>query len=220
MKKLAQSLSDFDLPSVTLYLDDIATIIALFAELSANIGIETQDTAFESLEELAQYGQNHKSLHNLTIKSVEPYMTLEFRRSSAHFYASDSTLEMQGMFAALKNLLKHNRKATWFMNSIYGGLLLGALVSFCLYFGISILAVGRVLGQPLIMVLSISPLLFAGILAWRVFYTQMREYSTIVLKNRSDLTNFWVRKQDDIVLVVITALVTAIATAIVTYLLK
>jgi len=213
MKKLTQSLSVYDFPPATVYLDDIAAIYQLLCQLAQQVEIECKDTAFESLDELAQYGQTIPMVHELEFHCTGPYISFSLGPDRIRMYASVSTLELQGAASSLRQIIAHRKKALAILYSAIGPFIPGAILGPFLVLA----AIGW--PQPILVATGAVGVIL-GVLVFRQAILSSRQYCTIVLKYKAEAPSFLERKKDDILLVVITAVVTGIATFIATYLLK
>lgn len=206
MEKITKSKSA-DLKPLVLYFEDVVKICEILSELSAEISIKTENYILENIEELKELGE--KVIYHLEISVHNPYVSVDLRPSSARIYISEDNATQRGILDKIKQHLESKqRKLAWLANnSMLAGATLGASTWFFMF---------GILGKDQNFI--IYGVLVALLGAFWSFYghrNQFRYFTIIFTSSKNDVSNFFTRKKDDIMV----ALISGAIGALITYLL-
>ncbi len=179
------------LRSIHIYRDDLLELERIIKSdlKSSDFKITTEDFEYDSVESIPK---DTSSTNQLSIKSYEPYIYIEFERTSAKVYISEDTLQMKGAYVDIISVL--NKRESKFFHYIYK-------IDFLLP-GVAIYTIfGFILSGTLELrlVFGVSFLLLS-LFAYLGFRHDFSHYSTIEFVNKSTRPNFIVRNRDQLVI--------------------
>ena len=191
----------------------VGTASDTLTQVSQSVSLRTEEYKLDGVDDLPGLGQDR--IHRLEIGCRDPYLSVDLEPSRVFVYASDDRPEVRGVFHQLLDFLR-TRSAplpTLRRNTVLPSILLVSSLWFL---------VPSPAGEARTDVLSISIalLLLVGSIIWiRLCFTnQFKKYSTIVLSSRVEAQSFWVRRRDDILLALISAVIASLLTLVVTLL--
>lgn len=203
MERIDKSISKEYLP-LTIYRDDLEEI-ATALPADAEISISTGDYKFTSVAEFAEHTKADR-IYDLEFKSREPYMIIEFRQVRARIYVGSSAPMSAGVFFAVDQILKRNRRFLAWCYSLYFVWIINGLL-----FLSTVLFIGKVPRRaiPSFWYPAINSMFIAAAL-W-IFYVCRFRYSVVIPRYRHTARGFFVRNRDNLIVAVIAAIIGAIA---------
>jgi hypothetical protein len=210
MKKKTPSLDIGTKYPVVLWYEDLERVHEIISELSTEISIESKAHEFEALSEISELPK--KELHELRFSVSKPSMTVYFSPYHVHIYGSEDAPAPRGIAEKLRAFLAtRKRRLVRLQTSSIGGI---ALI-------VAAFNMPSLLGHKGIFAVLAS--MVGGLLlgaAWlvRVWWLEMRVFSTIRPWRRAESPPFLQRNQNAIALILITAVVTASVTVFVQWL--
>lgn len=190
-KKQSNYIKDFKMPR--LFRDDLENIDAIMKDelQPSQYKIDFGDFEYEGINEISREIPPVNDFH---ITSYDPYVKIDLSRASAKIYADDDGLKTRGAVEKIVEIIQNRqRRYRWFF-SLPGmsGLPMGLFI-FALMFGqlggwIIFLIFGVTIGLTLI-----------------IFYQSLKKFSTIEFVDRNQRPNFFARKKDDLLLIIISA---------------
>jgi len=188
---------------VLLYLEDLLEVTKIIQSSNPKSLIINSDRwSIDNFTELESI--KCKPLNDLTIESYCPSVTLRLHSSYAEVYISENNPVSRGIAEKIAELLRMRRQPLWWLTS---GFVASALS------GGAIGSITWVLIVP-----KQFRLIFCILMAtlWCIFETasrhRLKRYSIIIFKRRPDQTNFFSRKKDEILLLIIGAVVGGLVT--------
>lgn len=203
MKKIIPSRSE-DLKSARLYLDDIKEIFEILFNSAENVTIETKNYMLDSMEDFTEL--HEEKIHDITLSSQEPYVTVKFSPSRISLYIGKDNNESRGIFEKIKKILiKCERPFTWILHN-------SVAYTLCTYLFFCLIGFSIAIKDAFLSVYF--SLLFILCLLWAIYGWNDRFYhfSTIILKYRINYPSFIKRNKDRIIIALISAVVSAILT--------
>lgn len=213
MKQISKSIrKDFKMPLI--YLDDLEAIEEVLKGNSVrDFKIKTSDFEYDSVSEI---NSNQKHTNELSISARDPYISVDFNKYSTYLYASESETKTVGIVTKIAEIIKkRERKLRWFSAKI-SVWLAGPL--FVIAFGILV----KVREKGVEEVRWIGPVILALIIIWWAldYRHSLHLFSDIAFIRRDEQKSFFVRKKDEIILVIITVILTSVLTIIAQQLFK
>lgn len=198
MKRINKPLSKEYLP-VRIFLDELEQIEELLSIDKSGYKIEFENIEFMNVEELRKKYEN-KSITNLKITSITPYVNIELNKLWARLYVGSDNNSEAGLFYKLNNIVSASTRKPSFLYSYY--------TQWSGYIGFMIL---KLLSQGI--AYQIFSILNYLVLAWAlwVIYIRLSKHSEIILSKRHDIKSFLARTKDQIVVGLFTG---AICTAL------
>lgn len=202
MQQLKQPIHK-ELPPLKVFLDEVRNIHSILAKHCRDVTIETARYEISDIDKLVDIGI--EQTHQLKFKAHNPYISIELQKSGAHiFIGEDSTLS-RGILNEIEEALSMCRRKVarflskwWFVNFVLG-----------LIFWSSIITTIKLLeGLTVWVVCSVLAIIYIYLWVYG-FRLSMYEYSTIVLSERRERKNFFVRNRDQILVNLLVAIVTA-----------
>lgn len=184
-----------DFPSVTLYIDDIEEIVALFASACEHVEIETGEFKTSDPSELTDMASKFRSgrFPRVKISGHVPYVSLELLPQRARAYISEDSVEQRGVISKARDVLNRRKK-------LKPGLVSG-------FFVFVLSTVGFNLIEDRQFTIGFILLGFA-FLCWPVIVNlSMKNTVTVNTSRLSDRSHFFSRKRDDLILAMISAIV-------------
>jgi hypothetical protein len=214
MKKIDQSISK-DYPPVKLYFEDLVEIELVLNKISTEFQIQAADYSFDSIEELVT-NIGKRELAEMEIRTINPYVSISFKRFYTRLYVASSEFDSAGLFYKLDYILKRTRRRLWFLYSNYSiwALFIISVTSSLTSLSINLSFMSIPFGKTASTALSLFGCACAALLIWITYITN--HHSTIFLISRYTQGSFWIRKKDDILLAIISAIFGAILYVIVT----
>jgi len=206
MRKLRKPIIK-ELPPVKLYLDDLKSIHDLLQEKVKSIDITTEAYEVEDIKQLKDL--EVKEIHYLSIKCSNPYMSIEFRPSSASVYFAEDSTYNRGILSEIEDIL--NKRKSFlrsFLTSSWAELVLGGFVGF------SFVAMLVMLKNESLAYFW----LFLGLVLLSIFFSVhsfrlgLWNYCTIALSKRKEENSFWKRNRDQILVATIAAIAGSLVT--------
>lgn len=206
MQKIHNSIRK-EFESVRLFGDDIRKIIEIMNEAGlSQITLKTNTHRYDDHE--IGIIREPERLIGITSESLPFHLSIDFDGSGGgHVYSSDDSLLAEGAVEKILRLLKIRRRSLGFlMNSwliplaMSGPLLIG-------FFGLNHLPVWAVLSLDTIAI------------SWLALFVFGLK-NIIALQTKAELPNFWKRKRDDIVTILITSVILIPLTAVITLLIN
>jgi hypothetical protein len=196
MRELDKPISKEYLP-LTLFRDDLESIERVLKQSTEAVEIEAGGFQFDSIDELITKLSDRR-VREMEIRASRPYIRIELAPMWAKLYVGSSANASAGPFYRLDQVLRRARRRLWPLYSFYFVWIVnGAL-------WVSIPLRPKVSRAATIVFTATS-------LAWVVWtvYVRLRRHSTIILIPRGS-ASFWVRKKDELLLAVVSALLGAI----------
>jgi len=196
MEKKSKWLFKRNLSPVTLYIDDISEILEKMEHVCKEIKLGDEKYKYESLEELKKHRGN--KVKEIEICGYYPFLTLEIGKY-VNISTSGETEAVIGLWYSLKDYLK--RKSPWYSKILTAGswgissLLLLSLLPL-------VLITFPKIKEPYFNVMAISG--FFYILSFLV----RLKGSTIYLERKHQISNFWGRNRDKIIMLLIGSILT------------
>lgn len=189
---------------VRLYLDDLERIVDHLQEVSKDIRITAQGYECDNLTELPLLKKPY--LTDVEIRSSDPYIADDLKPTSVWLYMSRDDPASRGVFDALRTELHNARRPlTWLIASPFfsGG-----------FAGISVVLLLNWLqyNKLWLTIAGVASVLLAAAWVYVSLQTQLRKFSIIIPKHRSDVPTFWQRNSDKIILALISALIGSLLT--------
>ena len=193
-----------DLKPLVLYFEDIAKICEILSEISSEIEIETEDYKLNNIEEITELSE--KIIYSLNISTSNPYVSVDFRPSSASIYISEDNATQRGILDKIKQYLESKqRKLAWLANnSGLAGATLGSSSWFFLF--------GIPKNDKYLVSYGILVALLGAFWSFYGHRNQFRYFSIIFTNSKNDVSSFFTRKKDDIMVAIISAGIGALIT--------
>lgn len=193
MKKLIKNFSK-DFPPVRLYLEDLVEIENVLKKICKNIEISTEDHVLENLlEDLKKI--NKDKISSLHFHCSDPYITLDFNKSSIRTYVWDQdNLTAMGALLKIESILKKRIAFTKYLS-----LNPNSKFYWFFFFPLIVLVGSGKIGIPK-HELFFNILFLGAFILWffASFIFSFKEYTIIYLMNRSDHSNIFVRNKDQL----------------------
>lgn len=201
MEKIINSKSLQILP-VKIYLDDLEKVINILNEdESKEIEIRTKEYKL-TLDELKNKYLN-ESLNYLEIHRSNPYLTVEFNygfsNNGVRIYSNDNSSSSIGIIEKIKNIIKPKRK---FFNLLLGKYNINLSVLYVIFWIISGIFFKELITKDNYI---ISFLLYFTLSAMLMipFFNK----NSIILNYKRNRLNFFIRKKDDLFLIIISTII-------------
>lgn len=192
-----------DLPAAVVYLDDIEHLVELFREVCEHVEIESDEYKFGGLEDLKI--MKSSSLRSITLRSTNPWITVEIGPEKIHVYAGDSTPALRGLVACVSDHFKGRASfiQRGFLNYLLSSILVVTLIPSALHHG----------KQPdpswlILAGLGLVAILGLGWIWWSISGIGRRH--VVRLESRAHATSFLVRKKDDLLLALVSGAIGAL----------
>lgn len=203
MEKLIKSRS-FSIPTVHLYYEDLSDLISLFKSSSKRLSIVSDDSRFDSLEDLKK--SCGESINDLELTGHDPHVSLRFKRDllSSGIWIYSEGGEADSLFLRVCDRLQQNKS---FISIIFPSFIGKVAVFFLIcasWWGPKIASISISLFLKLFVLfilLALIPSLF-----------QNGHLYSLTLIKKSERKSFWKRNQDAILVGVISAIVSAFVT--------
>ncbi|MBP3709106.1 MAG: hypothetical protein J6I73_01665 [Treponema sp.] len=207
MKSITKDFSIYMKP-IVLDFSDVAEICKILSVISDEYEIKTDDTEFENFEELKNYSKD--VISNLKISTKIPYITIDFyKHSPAKLYIAEDTLVSRGALEKIRDVLNAKIVKSYSVISIFDKVLKRVFYADVL---LSIVLFAFNLLKPLTIFEFFLPFACFYILfgVFSTTYTTLIEnrYSLIYLKGKEP--SFWIRKKDEIILLIISNIISFI----------
>jgi len=192
---------------VTLYRDDLENLVKIFHELTGAIDIQTAGYRLANLEELPQLRTD--TIDSLALRCHDPYVSLTIEPGRIWLYIDDNSPVQRGLFEKIKAYINSKYPlGRWVLdNSIMPGNLGGA--------SLALLVMGAMRGSNLFLTIGIAGVILSFFWIWWAIFG-VRKRRIMILTRRSEASNFLVRKKDDLILAIVSALLGALVTFVVT----
>ena len=198
MERINPSLAKNYLP-LKLYINDLFDIERVVKEYSETISIETDQILFSSIEELSNELKNQR-VPKLIIRTLSPYMYIDFSRLWARIYVSSNDENSFGLFVKLNEFLLRKRRQIWFLYSYYVTWSI-ILLQWLFYF-----IIPKSFSTGIGNYIAVS---FSLWVMWALFI-RMRRHSLVLITKNSGFGSLWIRKKDNIILSIVAAIIGAI----------
>lgn len=208
MKKLRKSIY-ISLPPVKLYLDDMRNIYDILKNNCKDVTIKTAEYQLSDVDQLKDVSSNE--IHELHLVGKDPYISVNLEPNSTSIYVDeDSTLNV-GILSEIKVILsKCQRKIA----RVFANPFLSSLVLMLVFFAL-LIPIGQ-FTEGLFDWILLGFLVLFYILSYVSAYRfQEYSYSTVVLSERREKGNFFVRNKDQILINLLVAVVTILLTILV-----
>jgi len=208
MRKIAKSKSETIGP-VILYFDDLGLLVDIFNEACESVEIETNGYELDNINEIKDLRE--ELITSLSIKGINPYVTLEFSPHSIRLYISEESFVQIGVLESVKNFLSiRARKWSWLTQNSFGaGASIPIAFSFIIY----------AFNKPDLHSIGLATLTLGIAIMWNWsnYHGTLNRHTIIYpLENRRGKRTFFQRNKDQIVLIFLTAIVTSVITFLVT----
>ena len=182
------------------WLDDLNEIIALLD--GAQIDISTDDYQFASVEE-AQQHFGPRPIHSLKISSTKPSAQIDFspRQTQTFVYSSPTSLQL---FHELDDILRKCERKPRTLYT-YWIIFLLSQIPFALSW---VWADPKIVEVPIL--LAVQVLMMVWVL-W-VGFLKMRRHSVIILRRRHEVSSFFARNKDTLLIALMSALIGGLVT--------
>lgn len=201
MEKLNKHISKDYLP-VKIYLDDLEKIVAVLDDNSIKYFIETVDYKFDNLTELINAVPDQE-LKSIKIDTSNPHMTIEFHQKWAKIYVSVDNMLTTGLFHEIDTIINHSKRFIPFLYSYYFVCIINILL---LIGNVFMNRNEQLFPEYIVMTLNVISFLWIAY----VIYIRLVKHSSIRIIKEEHVSNFFKRKRDDLILVLLSALVGAI----------
>src|SRR5829696_4392654 len=98
-----------DLRPITLYRDDIEGLFSALGKSGDRPVIEAADYEFDDVAELGNLGR--EVVHELEVKSNEPFIRVNFRTTSARLYASRTDIHSRGLIEQMREIVEPRQRS-------------------------------------------------------------------------------------------------------------
>jgi hypothetical protein len=195
MKKIGKSLSKNYLP-VKLYLNDLFNIEDILKMYSNSIEIEAEGYQYSSIKELSEQ-LNINQITELKIIMSQPYTEINFYQQWAYIFVVADDIRGARLFIKLDELLKNKRRPLCFFYNYF-------FINFIWTFIFSLNFFVDKYRIPYILLCVLGGFW----IIWAIF-VRMRRHSLIIIAKDNGFVKFWMRKKDDIIINIMTALIAA-----------
>lgn len=182
-----------DFPPTTLYLDHLSQIVGLLGESCKSIEVRTGNYKITNPSELNELASKFPGgrFNDIYLQGYSPFIKIDLRTYGVSAYISEDTLVQRGIVSKVRDIVNGSKKRRpgWFYS---------AMLNLAVMIGIwQIMAKEYVVGALLIF-LPLSAIPF-------VVKYGMKNKVIVHSRQRSEVTTFLERKQDDIILVAVSA---------------
>ena len=197
-----------DFPPARLYLADLAEVIAAVQAVCDRVKVDAGQFSIDDPAELKELAANYPEgkFPELRVQGFDPYVSIEFRTYKVHVYVSNDSMELLGIAGKVRDVVTRRKKADT-------TLLEHAATSVPAAMGVWLL----LSDSPLVGLILFALSLAAIPVSVRVMMRYRVAVHSIEYEQR---TSFWLRKKDDIVLVIVSALLGGFVTYLITKFIK
>ncbi len=200
MKRIDKSISKNYFP-VRLQLDDLEELERTLLEKgSGKVALQVGDYSFDSVADL-ESNRTGEIFHDVEIKKTDPYFSIELKRLWARVYVGSSEPESAGIFYNLNQLLERRQRSLGFLYSYYFIWILNAILLLS-----NLLTAKKLI--PLAVANGLS--VFGLTLVIWILWVRLWHYSTIVAKHKRDVTGFFARNRDSLIVAIVAAIIGAL----------
>jgi hypothetical protein len=203
MKRVGKSKSE-KLKPVYLYKDDISELLKIFERGCEKVEIEAAGYRLDDVSELENLSD--ETINEFHIQGRKPYVSLHFRPNEIFLYINEDTHHQIGVFEELKSYVNSRRKKLYWLtqSSIAPGILAGTAFQF--------IPIEKDEITTYSVSLAVSMFALAILWGWWGLHSSFKKYSIIYTKRSRKDGSFIQRKQDDLLLIIISASVGAAIT--------
>jgi hypothetical protein len=199
-----------------LYLDDLEEIVSILRKSTEEITIICGEYEYESLDELVKH-LNADKCQGLEISTKSPYVHIEINRQAIDknvlYVGSDNREGKIIYYEICEVLLKKIRLLSHVFNKYF---LWFVFTTLCILAPLA----GLIKKHPVFSQAGLAIPITLLMLILVSFYFVFGPATKIYLKRRSERSNFFVRKKDDLLLLVVGATIGAVITVVVQKLLE
>jgi len=201
MRKL-KGFNSEHLKNVVLYLDDLERIVEVFKEVTDKVDITLDSYALDNLSEIETLDEEF--FNSVSIYGIDRSLVLSIDKSKVYLAEYEGSLETRGFFEKVKKILnERRRKFSWLFHSFW-------IIPILVFLSIFLIIFSNQHNNILLKIIGILIIIF--VIIWPgqligVFYR-----NKIYTSRKSELSSFWKRKKDDIILAIISALIGGVIT--------
>ena len=199
MEKIGNQILE-DFPPTTLYLDDLTGIVEIFERVCKRLEITAGQYKISERSELPLLAARFPNgrFDRIKIQGQDPYISVDFRPYLVSVYLSEETLEQRGMLSTIRDVVNKGKKRKPEIPLIIFMYVTGSL------------AVWKLISKEYPIGVAFA-LISISAIPVGVKYA-MKHNVIIHSKLRGEITTFFQRKKDDIVLAGIAALLGGVVT--------
>lgn len=186
-------------PAATLYLDDLKEIAAAVSLVSESFMITCGNMELDSVDEIDELAnrQSKSQFNSIYIKSYSPYISIDLPHSGASAYVSEDSPELRGIIHKIEEIISQGTRK--YFDPLH------AAPAVILFFGAFI---------NLFRSEYVTASIYLGLVFFSIFAAaiiQMKHRLIIHTYERNKKSSFFIRKKDEIILVIISGLFGAVA---------
>jgi len=187
MKKVRKSIFE-TVPPVRLYINEVRELYEVVCGNSEDVVMEVEGYQLSSADELKKVPV--REVHNLEIKGFRPMVSVELRRNTAQVYVGSGDVNGKGIASELMDILARGRAKVYFVPSGFWGTIIGFTPLW-----------GGIFMQKAMMI-SVGIAWLAGCVSLMVidFRFRFNSYSTVLLIERAEVSSFWSRNKDQLLI--------------------
>lgn len=190
-----------------LYRNDLQAIENILKhELHAKtFKVRIKNLEYNSVDEISK---GHDPMNELLVETRDPYLSINLNGYSATLYCENDDIASVGAILKIREIISRGERPWRFFNtqgwwpSFIVGVFSGLLVARAFFAAIN--------GQKILSFVYLIPPF--SLLIWDILYHgwSLKTFSTVEFIDRKEVSFFWIRKKDDILVAVISVVLGAI----------